>query len=228
MGEAVRFERVTKIYSNLAGRPVARALAGVSFAVKPGEIFSLLGPNGAGKSTIIKIIAGVVEPTSGYVKVGGFDMSRDRRRAQSRLGVVLGDSRAVYWRLTVKENLEYFGILRNPVGIRALREQADYLLQLLGLYDMRHRPAGELSRGMRQKLACAVALLGEPNVILMDEPTAGLDVQATKSLTEFLRLIAREKGKAIIMRPLIFPSGCQVFCLAVVMLGLFTCRLYLS
>jgi ABC-2 type transport system ATP-binding protein len=172
------------------------AVRGVTFGVDAGEILAFLGPNGAGKTTTIKMIAGLVEPTRGKVRVGGLDPSRDRAAAAS-IGAVLEGSRNVYWRLTPQENIEYFGALRG-VPRRVARARGLELLERFGLADRRHVPVRSFSRGMQQKVAIAVSVLHEPSLLLLDEPTLGLDVQAAEEVKRLIRELAAE-GRAILL-----------------------------
>ena len=177
------------------GRTVA-AVQGVTFSVDAGEILAFLGPNGAGKTTTVKMIAGLVEPTSGRVRVRGLDPTRDRAAA-AFIGAVLEGSRNVYWRLTPQENLEYFGALRG-MPRRQARSRGLELLERFGLADRRHVPVRSFSRGMQQKVAIAVSVLHEPRLVLLDEPTLGLDVHAAEEVKRLIRELAAE-GRAILL-----------------------------
>ncbi len=178
-----------------AGRTVA-AVRGVTFGVEAGEILAFLGPNGAGKTTTIKMIAGLVEPTSGRVRVAGLDPARDRRAAR-HTGAVLEGSRNVYWRLTPLENLEYFGALRGLTR-RVARERGVELLERFGLADRRDAPVRSFSRGMQQKVAIAVSVLHQPRLLLLDEPTLGLDVRAAEEVKRLVRELA-DGGTSILL-----------------------------
>jgi ABC-2 type transport system ATP-binding protein len=187
-------DRLTKQYPGQA----SAAVSNLSFQLAPGTILGFLGPNGAGKTTTIKMIAGLVLPTSGRVEILGHDVGRERRAAVHHVGAVLEGARNLYWRLSAWDNLLYFGSIRlvpDPV----LRERAADLLQLLGLEKDRDREVRHFSRGMQQKLAIVTALLHEPELLLLDEPTLGLDVQAAKTVEAFILHLARERGKAILI-----------------------------
>jgi ABC-2 type transport system ATP-binding protein len=177
------------------GRTVA-AVQGVSFSLDEGQILAFLGPNGAGKTTTIKMIAGLIEPTRGRVTVQGRDPSRDRRAACS-IGAVLEGSRNIYWRLTPLENLEYFGALRG-MNARTSRARGMELLERFRLADRRDMPVMSLSRGMQQKVAIAVSVLHDPPLLLLDEPTLGLDVHAAEEVKRLVREMAAE-GRAILL-----------------------------
>jgi ABC-2 type transport system ATP-binding protein len=179
-----------------SGGRTVRAVRGVSFSLEEGQILAFLGPNGAGKTTTIKMIAGLVQPTRGRVTVAGRDTFRDRRAATS-IGAVLEGSRNVYWRLTPLENLEYFGALRG-MSAGAARTRGMELLERFGLADRSAVPVMSLSRGMQQKVAIAVSVLHRPRLLLLDEPTLGLDVQAAEEVKRLVREMAGE-GRSIVL-----------------------------
>ncbi|MHC5939466.1 ABC transporter ATP-binding protein [Nostoc sp.] len=172
------------------------ALRGVSFNINAGEVLAFLGPNGAGKTSSIKMIAGLIQPDSGSVRIAGCDPQRNPQALRS-LGAVLEGSRNLYWRLTPQENLEYFGVLRGS-SPKATHQQAMKLLDRFGLIHKRRTPVKALSRGMQQKLAIAVALVHKPQLLLLDEPTLGLDVEASQNVKALVREIALE-GCAVLL-----------------------------
>jgi len=172
-----------------------RAVQGVSLRVEPGEVLAFLGPNGAGKTTTIKMIAGLVRPDAGTVRVAGRDPHRDPW-ALRQLGAVLEGNRNVYWRLTPLENLEYFGVLRGLSAAEA-RHRGRALLERFDLTDKQNALTQQLSRGMQQKLAIAVSLVHEPSLLLLDEPTLGLDVEAAETVKQLIHELA-EDGQAIV------------------------------
>jgi ABC-2 type transport system ATP-binding protein len=177
------------------GREIA-AVRDVSLQLAAGEILAFLGPNGAGKTTTIKMIAGLIYPDSGWVRIGDRDPHR-QQEAMKRVGAVLEGNRNVYWRYTSLENLEYFGVLRG-LNQKAARKRAEELLERFNLGDKRGTLVKSLSRGMQQKLAIAVALMHSPPLLLLDEPTLGLDVEATEDVKRLVREIVRE-GCAILL-----------------------------
>ena len=183
-----------KIYPSAA----QAAVDNVSFSVEAGRILALLGPNGAGKTTVIKCIAGLVLPTQGEIRVLDIPIASAQRQAVSHIGAVLEGSRNLYWRLSAWENLLYFGGIR-LVPSHKLRKRADELLTLMGLQDQKHVEVRRFSRGMQQKLAIAVALLHEPSLLLLDEPTLGLDVEAARTLERTVRELAQQRGIAIVL-----------------------------
>lgn len=176
----------------------ATAVDDVSLEVPHGQVLGLLGPNAAGKTTTIKMIAGLVTPTAGTARLGGYDIRRQRSQAVRQLGAVLEGSRNVYWSLTAWQNLLYFGRLK---GLRAaqVKPRAARLLRDLGLWDRRNERVGEFSRGMQQKVAVAAALVTDPPVVLLDEPTIGLDVEAARTVRQWVVQLARDEGKTIVL-----------------------------
>jgi ABC-2 type transport system ATP-binding protein len=174
------------------------AVDGISLEVRPGEILGLLGPNGAGKTTTVKSILGLVEPTAGSVHLAGYDMAHQRHKALLHTGAVLEGARNIYWRLSVRANLEYFGALKGLRG-KNLAARVDRALELIGLADRAKDEARVLSRGMQQKVALAVAILHDPTVIMLDEPTLGLDVQAARAIESTVRQLARDQKTAVLL-----------------------------
>lgn len=178
------------------GKQIVEAVRGVSLTIAPGEVLAFLGPNGAGKTTTIKMIAGLIQPDAGSVRIAGSDPHRNPAALQ-KLGAVLEGNRNVYWRLTPEENLEYFGVLKGLTAKEA-RQRGKILLERFGLMSKRKAQVQNLSRGMQQKLAIAVALVHQPQLLLLDEPTLGLDVEATENVKVLVREIAAE-GCAILL-----------------------------
>ncbi|MBW4466968.1 MAG: ABC transporter ATP-binding protein [Pegethrix bostrychoides GSE-TBD4-15B] len=177
-------------------RQVFTAVADVSLKLAAGEVLAFLGPNGAGKTTTIKMIAGLILPDSGWVMVAGRNPHQDVRALRA-IGAVLEGNRNLYWRLTPIENLEYFGVLRG-LSRRVAQQHSRDLIERFELGDKRQTLVQNLSRGMQQKLAIAVALMHDPQLLLLDEPTLGLDVEATESVKRLIREIAAE-GRAILL-----------------------------
>ena len=190
----VELNEVTKVYPGAE----KTAVSNLSLTIHAGEILALLGPNGAGKTTAVKMIAGLVLPTDGTIRVSGHDMVMERTKGVRYIGAVLEGARNLYWRLSALENLRYFGSLR-LVPRRQLSQQIDELLTLFGLEENRHQEVRHFSRGMQQKLAIAAALIHDPDILLLDEPTLGLDVKAARRLEETVTQLAREQGKAILL-----------------------------
>ena len=185
-------------------RPVVRvasskpvdALHDVSFSVAPGEIVGLVGPNGAGKTTLLRIISTLLEPSTGTVSIDGFDVTREPRKARERLGLVLTGDRATYWRLSGRENLEFFGILAGLTPADA-RRRAGELLERLGLANRDRRVMG-YSSGMRAALNVARAIMREPSLVVLDEPTSSLDPIASANVGRILREQAND-GRSVLL-----------------------------
>ena len=178
-------------------KKVVEAVKGISFEADVGEVFALLGPNGAGKSTTIKSILGLVEPDEGEIEVMGIDARKRRREALRYLSAVLEGNRNVHWRLTVEENLLYFGGIRG-LGGKELRERIEKVAKMLGLEDKMKQLAGKLSRGYQQRLAIAIALLPNTPIVLLDEPTLGLDVESSLEIRRVIKNLASE-GKLVLL-----------------------------
>ncbi|RIH90441.1 ABC transporter ATP-binding protein NatA [Calidithermus terrae] len=172
------------------GKGWLEALKGVSLGLYPREILTLLGPNGAGKTTAVKILAGLVEPDGGRVEV-------QVEGKRTWMGAVLEGSRNLYWRLSALENLIYFGTLRglNP---KEARRRGLELLETVGLEGKAHQTVGTLSRGQQQRTALAAALVHDPPVLFLDEPTLGVDLEAQEAIRAWL-LRLKEEGKAILL-----------------------------
>lgn len=192
--EGLIIEELVKVYPG-AERP---AVDRITVSVRKGEILALLGPNGAGKTTTVKMIGGLILPTSGRIHVMGADVVEERRAAVHHIGAVLEGARNLYWRLPAEENLFYFGSLRG-VAPSLLRERVETLLAVMELGVRRRQEVRHFSRGMQQKLAIAAALLHDPQVLLLDEPTLGLDVHSARRIEETVRRMAKEEGKAILL-----------------------------
>lgn len=193
---AIELSSLSKRYGR--GPDAFTALDALSLSVPAGQVIGLLGPNGAGKTTTIKMIAGLIAPSSGSVRVGGCDVVHQRAAAVRQIGAVLEGSRNIYWPLSAWENLLYFGRLK---GLRKseIVPRATRLLCELGLWDRRSQPVGGFSRGMQQKVAVAAALVTDPPVVLLDEPTLGLDVEAARTFKDWVARLAKEEAKTIVL-----------------------------
>ncbi len=196
-GPIVQVEHLTKVYKSRR-RGEVKAVDDVSFDVAPGEIVGLLGPNGAGKTTTIKCLCALVTPTGGRTVVDGVDAVADPRGAVGKLAAVLEGNRNVYWRLTSRENLEHFAGLHG-IRRRTVRALIDDLIERFGLTEQRDAEARTLSRGMQQKLAVACAFVKQTPILLLDEPTLGLDVEISLELRAMLRSMAADGGRTILL-----------------------------
>ena len=190
MSAAVKFDQVVKNYGDF------QALKGVSFEVEEGAFFGLLGPNGAGKSTLINSMSGLVTPTSGSIEVQGFDVIDDYRQTRRRLGLVPQELISDPF-FSIRELLElqsgYYGIRG-----KAQKLWIDELLERLALTDKMHAITNELSGGMKRRVLIAMALVHKPRVLVLDEPTAGVDVDLRHTLWEFTKEL-HQKGHTIIL-----------------------------
>ena len=192
----IEVDGLTKVYGD--GDDSVTAVDDLSFRVERGEIVGLLGPNGAGKTTTIKSALGLLIPTSGTVEIDSYDVHDQTRQAYRSVAAVLEGARNNYWRLTVRENLQFFALLQ---GLKAggEREWHDELLETLGLSEKADEPVRALSRGMKQKLALACALARRTPVVFLDEPTLGLDIETSYNLRTELRRLADEENKTVVL-----------------------------
>ena len=181
---------LTKTFGNI------KAVDGVSFRVRRGEIYGLLGPNGAGKTTTIRMIIGIITPDKGEAYIMGYNVHKEPVKARSFIGVVPEISNP-YVDLTVWENLMLIGgIYCVPKEVRVRR--AEKLLKMLGMYEDRNRKVKALSKGMRRRLLLAMALISDPDILFLDEPTSGLDVISARIIRSLL-LKLKKQGKTIIL-----------------------------
>ncbi|MEN2468146.1 ABC transporter ATP-binding protein [Ornithinibacillus sp. JPR2-1] len=194
----VEVKNLRKSYKKRKTKEMITAVDDISFTVNQGEILGLLGPNGAGKTTTIKMICGLVVPDSGMITINGIDNQKKRLRAREHISAVLEGNRNLYWRLTVRENLEYFAGNRGK-SRKSVAGRIEELLEQFRLKDKENEMVNRLSRGMQQKLAIAVAMLAGSEVILLDEPTLGLDIETGYEVREILREIVRTQHKTIII-----------------------------
>jgi ABC-2 type transport system ATP-binding protein len=174
-----------------------KALESINFSVGKGEVFGLLGPNGAGKTTTIKILCTLIQPTSGQAYVNGHDVTAQTQEARQDLGVMLTGDRTLYWKLTGRENLEYFAALYH-MDRENTKERVKYLLKLVGLEERQSTLVENYSTGMRIRLSFAKAILHEAPVILLDEPTMSLDPQSARLIREIIQDL-RKQGHAILL-----------------------------
>jgi ABC-2 type transport system ATP-binding protein len=188
----IRTEGLTKRFPG-RGRPVT-AVEGLDLEVPPGEVLGLLGPNGAGKTTTVRLLTALVAPSSGRAWVNGMDVVRDPAGVRRSVGL-LTEMPGLYERLSAEANLTFYARL---YGVAHVAAQVEKYLRLTGLWERRSEAVGRLSKGMRQKLAIARALVHEPPTIFLDEPTAALDPEAARAVRGFLAEL-RSAGRAIVL-----------------------------
>jgi ABC-2 type transport system ATP-binding protein len=197
VSDAIIISNLSKTYKT--GKAVkVQAVKNINLAVPPGCIFGFLGPNGAGKTTTIKMICGLVRPSAGNITVNQVDVWQKRSSAMLNIGAVLEGTRNIHWTLSAWDNLMYFGHLKGLWG-KILSTRAEALLKELDLWDRRSDLVRIFSRGMQQKVAVACALIADPPVVLFDEPTLGLDVQAARTVKQQILRLARNFGKTIVL-----------------------------
>lgn len=188
MLEAIEVNKLSKYYGKV------KAIDNISFSINKGEICGILGPNGSGKTTTIKSICNLIIPDSGDIKIFG----KDNKKATGHISALFEGTRNLYWRLTPRENLRYFAGIRG-LGGRKIESDIDDLLDRFSLLDKKDTMVNNLSRGMQQKVAIAMTLLCDTEIILLDEPTLGLDVQSHIDIKNMLMEIASSMNKTILL-----------------------------
>ena len=183
-----------KIYRT-APKTTFHAVNKVSFTCHPGRIYTLLGPNGAGKTTALRIIASMLKPSEGTVRVAGIDTTKDARKARAKLGFLTG-STGLYDRLTPRETLKYFGEL-HQVDASQIKTRMNELIDRLAIGEFADRRVGKLSTGQKQRVSIARTLMHDPEVIIFDEPTTGLDVLTSRTIINWIRE-CKNVGKTVI------------------------------
>ena len=190
----VSIRGLTKVFKDFWGRPKARAVNNVDFEVRKGEVFGLLGPNGSGKSTTVKLMLGLLYPTKGHIEV--FGHSPRHVATKSRIGYLPEES-YLYRYLNSRETLDFFGnLFRLPQGDR--KDRTEQLLEMVGLSQTRMRTVGEFSKGMQRRIGLAQALINDPDLVILDEPTAGLDPIGCREVKDLILALAR-RGKTVIL-----------------------------
>ena len=186
----IKVQGLTKYYGS---RPAAKD---ITFEVQKGEVFGLLGTNGAGKSTTIKMLCGLLKPTRGLIKIGDIDLNRTPLKAKSMMGY-LPENPLIYDKLTGAETLELIGKLRK-LSNELIEQRVKYYAETLGLGEQIYHEVGTYSKGMRQKLAIAMTLIHDPEMILLDEPASGLDPRYTKLLKDWIKNLSAN-GRTILL-----------------------------
>lgn len=190
----VRVTGLTKVFKDFWGRPKARAVDNVSFEVRRGEVFGLLGPNGSGKSTTVKMLLGLLYPTKGAIEV--FGHSPRHVATKARIGYLPEES-YLYRYLNSRETLDFFGNLFQLPGDKR-KDRTEQLLEMVGLKNVQRRVVGEFSKGMQRRIGLAQALINDPDLVILDEPTAGLDPIGCREVKDLIVALAR-RGKTVIL-----------------------------
>lgn len=201
----IELKEVSKIYETKhrqgwfrSEKRSVSAVKSLSMTIASGEIVGLLGLNGAGKTTTIRMLSTLLEPTSGSIEVDGVSMATNRQAIQQKVNMIAGGERMLYWRLTGRENLQYFGKLYGLKRSQIERE-AEALLREVGLTEAADQPVEQYSKGMKQRLQIARGLINDPQYLFLDEPTLGLDAPIARQLRSTVRKLALEKGKGILL-----------------------------
>jgi len=190
MAFAIVIENLTKDYGDV------RAVDGLSLSIPEAEVFGLLGPNGSGKTTTINCLTGLVKPTGGTLKVGGHDVQTESSEARAVMGVSPQET-AIFPYLTGRENVELFGALYS-VPKKRLGAGVDQMMEKVGLMDEARRRVSKYSGGMKRRVSIAMALVQDPEIVLLDEPTVGMDPQSRRAIWDFIMEL-RDKGKTIVL-----------------------------
>jgi len=170
----------------------------VSLSLEEGKIVGVLGINGAGKTTLIKMLTSLLKPDQGRILCDGLDVEQNIRQFRSKINLITGGERNLYWRLSAKENLSYFGTLYE-IDSKSLEVRIEYLLRKVDLWDKRDVPVEQFSKGMKQRLQIAKGLINNPTYIFLDEPTLGLDVDISRYLRTYIKQLAIKEKKAILL-----------------------------
>lgn len=194
---ALRTANLKKTYPKYFRKPAVEAVKGIDMEVCQGEVVALLGPNGAGKTTFIKMVCGLLKPTEGDIRIGEYDLVRDKRQAMKNISVVLEGDRNLRFRLTAKENIFFFSRL-SGADMGYVRKNYEKVLERFGIGEKSKEQARNLSKGQKQKLSLVVSYLSRAPLMLLDEPTLGLDVESSRELRSIIRETAAE-GRAVVV-----------------------------
>ncbi len=210
--EVQELRRVYRARIGVFGRKIKEVLAvdGIDFNVAQGELFGLLGPNGAGKTTTVKMLTTLLTPTSGQARVLGYDLVREADQIRHHIGFVFGGERGLYWRLSAYDNMTYFANLYH-VPPEVQKRRIPYLLDLVGLGGRGDEKIEGYSRGMKQRLHIARALLHDPELLFLDEPTIGLDPVGARELRSTIRVLQSERKTILLTTHYMFEADalCQ-------------------
>lgn len=215
--EGQDLERIYQAKTGVLRRKVKEVLAvdGINFSVAQGELFGLLGPNGAGKTTTVKMLTTLLTPTAGQARVLGFDVVQEADRIRPRIGFIFGGERGLYWRLSGYDNLVYFANLYHiPPDVQ--KRRIPELLELVGLSGREDEKVQGYSRGMKQRLHIARALLHDPQVLFLDEPTMGLDPVGARELRDAIRNLQAERKTIFLTTHYMFEADAMCQRIAVI------------
>jgi ABC-2 type transport system ATP-binding protein len=199
--KALECQNVVKKFRRGKGlkRRTLKALDGATLSLRAGELFGLLGPNGAGKTTLVRCIATLLIPDEGTIRLFGHDVFKDTLFCRQQIGLLTSGERTLYWKLSARDNLKFFAALYGLSGKERDR-RIDYLLELLGLKEVANERLERYSSGMKQKVSLARAMLHDPRLLLLDEPTLGLDPQFGRFIRQFIKEELNQKqGKTILL-----------------------------
>lgn len=186
----ISIQNLTKQFGNTI------AVNAISFEIHDGEIFGLLGENGAGKTTTMRMLATMLKPTSGTAKINGYDIVSQPFEVRKRIGILFGGEAGLYDRLTARENIAYFAEL-NGMEPDKIHKRIDELAEILDMKDFIDKRVGKFSKGMKQKVTIARSIVHNPDVMLLDEPSIGLDVTSTRMLHDFIQS-CKQQGKSVV------------------------------
>ena len=205
--EIKNLKRVYRATSGVIRRTTKEIVAvdDISFDIKEGELFGLLGPNGAGKTTTVKVLATLLIPDAGTVRVKGLDIVKDANKIRKEIGFIFGGERGLYWRLSAIDNLRYFASLYH-VSPEVSKKRIPYLLELVGLKGRGDERVQGYSRGMKQRLHVARTLLHDPDILFLDEPTIGLDPVGAREFREVIRDLQSEKKTILLTTHYMFEA----------------------
>jgi ABC-2 type transport system ATP-binding protein len=176
---------------------IKRAVDNMSFSIGKGEMVGFIGPNGAGKSTTVKMLTGILVPTSGNISIGGLSPYKDRKKNAFRVGAVFGQRTQLWWDLPVEDTFDLLKYVYK-IPAKTYKENMELFCHMLGLNEFLHQPARQLSLGQRMRADIAAAMMHNPEIIFFDEPTIGLDIVAKEKIREFIRFINRERGTTML------------------------------
>ncbi len=195
----IKDKSLSQFFKNPIKQTTVQALNNINLKIRKGVLYGLLGPNGAGKTTCIKILSTLVLPDLGHAFLNGYDVVKNSAKAKLSLGLSYGEERSFYWRLTGKQNLSFFASLYSNVPEEQIATYIDFLLDVVGLKEKADFRVDSYSTGMKHRLAIARSLVGDPDIILMDEPTLGVDPVGREMIQDFIRKLVDVGGKTVLL-----------------------------